>query len=225
MLPYQRGSVVRLPGCFAAVRLGACAGLFAVVFSPFTPNAFAVEPGKSLDPTLIHDADDVVGFLIDEAVAERESEPNFDMDHDPYQRAAIEAPAEQGYILAPFVRRAHRGVVEITTSFTSPANKPSIEMKLVFPNAGKEAEAAIGAIPEIREIEIRAKADKSSKAASGRMEQAFVTTPSGGSELIMGLGNRSFLVLSSTAQVSREVLSSLAQKIPVEQLRDSSSKN
>ncbi len=46
-----------------------------------TPAA-AVEPGKSLDPTLIHDADEVVAFLIEEQTVAREAEIESDVDRD-----------------------------------------------------------------------------------------------------------------------------------------------
>ena len=188
-------------------------------------RAAAVEPGKSLDPTLVHDADEVVAFLIEEQTLARLDDAPADVDHDPYVRAALDAPADTGYILAPFTRKAKRGVVEILTSFNSPIGKPTIDLKMVFPLAGKEAEAAVGTLQQIREIEIRAKsALQHDSTDSLGAETAYSSSAANGSELIVGLGHRSYLVLSSQAQVDRGVLNSLAQKIPVEQIRASSAK-
>ena len=204
------------------------AGLFfALFFAALTgpATAAAVEPGKSLDPTLIHDADEVVAFLINEQILARQSDASVDVDHDPYVRAALEAPADTGYILAPFTRKSKRGVVEVVTSFNSPIGKPKIDLKMVFPIAGKEAEAAVGTLQQIREIEIRAKSAQQYDTAESRgTEISFSSSPANGSELIVGLGHRSYLVLSSQARVERAVLESLAQKIPVEQIRVSSAR-
>lgn len=211
---------------FGGLRQAAVSALASaiIILQPGGP-ACAVEPGKSLDPTLIHDADEVVAFLIDEQTAAREAEADTDIDRDPYSRAAMDAPAESGYIIAPFVRHDRRGVTEISTAFTSPSGKPAIELKMVFPSAGKEAEAAIGTLQEIRQLEIKAKSVAADRpAAKSEAAGTVYSSSAGGSELILDLGNKAYLVLSSKAAVEQAVLSALAQKIPVEQIREAGGK-
>ena len=226
MVPLQFGSVsVRPDSIFkskakSALALPLMAALILMPAAAAKP-AMAVEPGKSLDPTLIHDADEVVAFLIEEQTAAREAEIESDVDRDPYSRQSLQQSETDGYLLSPFVRRERRGVTEITTTFTSPARKNSIDLKIVFPAAGKEAEAALGTLQEIREIELKTKSNPSEKKTDDGGGELLYSSSKGGSELIVGLGGKSYLVLSSRAPVERAVLSALAQKIPVEQLRES----
>jgi hypothetical protein len=226
VVPLQFGSVSVRPESIERSKARAVLALPLIAALILLPTvaarpALALEPGKSLDPTLIHDADEVVAFLIEEQTAAREAEIENDVDRDPYSRASLQQSETDGYILSPFVRRERRGVTEIATTFTSPARRNSIELKIVFPAAGKDAEAALGTLPEIREIELKTRADSSEKKTDDGGGELLYSSSKGGSELIVGLGRKSFLVLSSKAPVERAVLSALAQKIPVEQLRES----